>query len=125
MRLRVARLPEQTLITAAGLDCLRRFLMPSQVRFPLMLAVLLVDLGLSVGLLGLVCLLKPLAFIGLTARHHGLCLLAAGALLALLGWNLPASETRVTSARTQLDQLVPTYQFSEFHSILVNAPRDR
>jgi hypothetical protein len=90
-----------------------------------MLAVAMVYAGLVFDLMGLVCLWKPLALIGLTARWHGVWLLAAGGLLSLLGANLPAKEIRVATNRTDLDQFVHVYQFSEFHTIRVNAPRDR
>ncbi len=38
---------------------------------------------------------------------------------------LPAREVRVTTPRTHLDEFVPTYHFSEFHSIPVSAPKER
>ena len=34
-------------------------------------------------------------------------------------------ETRVATARTQLDQFAPVYQFSEFHSMGIAAPREQ
>src|SRR5882724_498294 len=48
-----------------------------------------------------------------------------GVVLLLAGWFLPASESRVVQPRTQLDQFVPAYQFSEFHSIRVTAPKEK
>ena len=38
---------------------------------------------------------------------------------------LPAKEIRVTSPRTQLDEFVPAWQFSEFHSVRIAAPREK
>jgi hypothetical protein len=40
----------------------------------------------------------------------------------LIGTNLPASEKKVESPTTQLDEFMPAYQFHEFHSIRINAP---
>jgi hypothetical protein len=34
-------------------------------------------------------------------------------------------ETRVATARTQLDPFAPVYQFSEFHSMGIAAPREQ
>ena len=37
----------------------------------------------------------------------------------------PARETRVAEERTLLDQFAPTYQFREFHSIKIAAPKEQ
>lgn len=85
----------------------------------------LVHTGLLTAFLGLISTLKPLAFAGLRKRRHGLGLLAAGVAIALVGWNLPAGTTQVKTARSELDRFVPAHQFSEFHSIRVNAPKEQ
>jgi hypothetical protein len=43
----------------------------------------------------------------------------------MAGFALPIEEYRIAMPRTQLDQFAPLYEFSEFHSIRVAAPRDR
>jgi hypothetical protein len=98
---------------------------PAQVTFGPMLPVVVLYAGLITGLVGLVWIVKPLTFAGLRKRRHGVWLLVIGSLIVLLGWNSPAKEIRITAAHTELDLFVPVYQFSEFHSIRVLAPKDR
>jgi hypothetical protein len=43
----------------------------------------------------------------------------------VIGALLPASDMRVAAPRTQLDQFMPVYQFSEFHSIRVKASKEQ
>jgi len=90
-----------------------------------MFAVLLVYAGLIAGFLGLVSILKPLMFVGLATRGQSAWLLGGAVLVALVGWHLPAIETRVATPRSHLDEFVPAYQFNEFHAIRVNASKDR
>lgn len=90
-----------------------------------MLGVVVVYTGLTLVLLGGVSLLKPLGFLGIRTRRRGALVLGAGLPLVALGMLLPASETRVETTRSYLDEFVPAYQFSEFHRIRVRAPRDR
>lgn len=51
--------------------------------------------------------------------------LALGFLLAAMSGPLRAKETRVVTPRTQLDLFAPLYQFSEFHSIRIAAPKEQ
>jgi len=90
-----------------------------------MIPVLLVDTGFVLILLGLVSLLKPLKFLRIRSRARGALILLLGLLVAAFGMALPAPEERITQPRTQLDEFVPVYQFNEFHSVLVKAPRDQ
>ena len=90
-----------------------------------MFAVVLVYAGLIASFVGLVSICKPLTFLGLATRGHSAWLLAGGLLVALVGWHLPAKETRVATVRSHLDEFVPAYQFNELHAIRVNAPKDR
>ncbi len=89
------------------------------------LGVLLVDLGLALALLGAAALVRPLPFLRISSRRRGLAVLGAGALLGLLGVSLPAPETSIAEPRSELDRIVPTYQFSERHEIRVAAPPAR
>jgi hypothetical protein len=88
-------------------------------------AVLLVYLGLLVIVLGVVLLIKPLTFLGIRSRCRGALVLVVGLVFLVVGLALPAQETRVATAQTQLDQFAPVYQFHEVHSIQVHAPKDR
>lgn len=90
-----------------------------------MLGVVVVYLGLIAGLLGAVSLIKPPTLLGIRTHWQAASLVAAGLLVVAAGWALPAQEVRVDPPRTQLDQFVPVYQFSEFHSIRVAASKEK
>jgi hypothetical protein len=90
-----------------------------------MLGVLMVYLGLAATLAGGASLLRPLRFLAIRTRRQAAWVLAAGLGLILIGVLLPARETRISPPRTHLDQFVPAYQFSEFHSVRVKASREQ
>jgi hypothetical protein len=89
------------------------------------LGVSVVYLGLLTALVGTISLICPLTFLGISTRGRGALLFTAGMAVIITGFLLPAREVRVTSARSQLDQFVPVYQFNEFHSIQIAAPREQ
>ncbi len=86
---------------------------------------LLLYLGLIGAAAGAVSLLKPLRFVGIRTHKRGLLVLGLGCLAFTTGVYLPVTETRIAVVRTRLDEFLPVFQFSEFHSIAVNAPKDR
>src|SRR5215471_1130123 len=90
-----------------------------------MLGVVTVYLGLAVVFLAVVSLLRPLAFLAIRSRKLALLVLVVGVLVIAIGELLPAEETRVTEPRTHLDEFIPVYQFNEFHSVRVKAPREQ
>jgi hypothetical protein len=81
--------------------------------------------GLTSMFVSVVCVIRPLTFLGIHTRQRALIVIAIGSLVALTGCLLPAKETRVASPRTRLDEFVPIYQFNEFHSIRIPAPKER
>src|SRR5712691_7895789 len=81
--------------------------------------------GLVVAFLGGISILKPLAFLGIHTRLAGLFAFVLGIFVVFVGWVLPAGDVHIASARTHLDEFAPNYQFGEFHSIRVSAPRER
>jgi hypothetical protein len=89
-----------------------------------MIPVALVYAGFLLAFLGFASLLIPLRFLRIRSRARGALVLLAGLFLTVIGMALPARETRIAEPRTRLDELVPVYQFSEFHSIRVAAPRE-
>lgn len=89
------------------------------------LGVALVDVGIALALTGVVSLARPLRWLKISSRTTGLGVLAAGALLLVVGVMLPAAERRVDAPRTALDRFAPAYQFSEHHEIRVAAPPAR
>jgi hypothetical protein len=89
------------------------------------IGVVCVHTGFALILVGVVSLVKPLRWIGIRKRSHGLLVAIAAFCLIAAGMNLPAPEVRVPSAQNQLDEFIPVYQFSEFHSVRVAAPKER
>ena len=89
------------------------------------LGVVIVYLGVISVFVCAVSCLRPLSWLRIRTRWQAVLLMGIGVVLLLAGWFLPASETRVVQPRTQLDQFVPVYQFSEFHSIRVDAPKEK
>ena len=85
----------------------------------------LIDLSLFGMLAGLVSVLKPLRFFGIRTRWQGLLVMGLSLLAFATGVDLPVSETRVGAPSTLLDEFVPAYQFSEFHSISIDAPKGK
>ncbi len=81
--------------------------------------------GLIVAVAGAALVAKPVRRLGVTTRLGGLAVAGSGVLLAVIGLLLPASESRVTEARTRLDEFAPIWQFREFHSIRVAAEPSR
>jgi hypothetical protein len=90
-----------------------------------LIGAILVYAGLAASFLGAVSLLKPLTFLGIVRRRYGLLVLACGIVVFVIGEALPVGETQIQAQQTELDKYVPVYQFAEFHSILVRAPRER
>lgn len=87
--------------------------------------VIVVYLGLSTMFVGGVSVLKPLKFLAIDSRWQALAVMAAGLVVVVVGASLPSKEIRVAAPRTQLDRFVPAYQFNEFHSVRISAPKDK
>jgi len=90
-----------------------------------MLGAIIVYLGLITMFVGGVSVLKPLKFVAIDSRWQALAVMAAGLVVVVIGASLPAKEIRVAAPRTQLDQFVPAYQFNEFHSVRITAPKEK
>jgi hypothetical protein len=87
--------------------------------------VIVVYLGLITMFVGGVSVLKPLKFLAIGSRWQALAVMAAGLVVVVIGASLPSKKIRVGVPRTQLDQFVPAYQFNEFHSVRIAAPKDK
>lgn len=83
-----------------------------------------VYLGILVMILGVALIAKPIPRLGVKNRLRASLVLDAGILLLVVGLLAPAPESRAGTPRTRLDQLMPAWQFSEFHRIRVAAPPD-
>jgi hypothetical protein len=87
--------------------------------------VIVVYLGLMTMFLGAVSIIKPLRFLALPSRWQALAVFAAGLVVVIIGGLLPAAESRVASPRTHLDEFMPAWQFNEFHSTRIAAPKEK
>lgn len=90
-----------------------------------LIGTILVYAGLLAALVGGLSVLRPLTLFGIWTRLQGIMLLVGGVVVFLTGTHLPASEKHVETQTTLLDGFVPAYQFGEFHSIRIEAPRER
>ena len=85
-----------------------------------MLSSLILWSALLVAFLGLVCLIRPLRFLGLRSRRAGAALLAAGLAVAAATALWPARERR-SGGSLRIDRFMPVYHFLEHHEIRVHA----
>src|SRR6267142_2925855 len=90
-----------------------------------MLGAVVVYLGLIATFLGSVSLLRPLLILAIRSRRQAALVVGVGFIVVVAGGSLPTREMRIAAPRTQLDQFVPAYQFSEFRSIRIAAPKER
>jgi hypothetical protein len=90
-----------------------------------MLGSALLYAGLVLGFVGLVALVRPLRWLRIPTRRRAVIVLAAGLLLAFVAAALPAPKIRVARPQTQLDAMVPVWQFGERHEIRVHADAAR
>jgi hypothetical protein len=77
--------------------------------------------GLVLASVGLVTLVRPLRWLRIATRRRAAAVLATGVLLVIVAVLLPAPAMRVTQSLTQLDAMVPVWQFGERHEIRVHA----
>jgi len=90
-----------------------------------MLGVVVIYLGLIAAFLGGLSLLRPLSFLAIRSRRQAALVVGVGFMIVVIDGSLPAREVRIATPRTQLDQFVPAYQFSEFHYIRIAAPKEQ
>ncbi|MBI5280460.1 MAG: hypothetical protein HY858_02170 [Candidatus Solibacter usitatus] len=81
---------------------------------------MLVYLGLLAAAGGTLSLLRPLP--GIHTRRRALVLFLLGWFAVAAGVALPAGLTQDAGPPSELDRFVPSYQFSELHSIRIRAP---
>src|SRR5437867_2817882 len=90
-----------------------------------LIGTILIYAGLLAAFVGGISILRPLTFLNIWSRLQGVMLVAGGILVFGVGVSLPAAEKTVGTPITHLDEFVPVYQFGEFHSIRIQAPRER
>ncbi|HVT56968.1 MAG TPA: hypothetical protein VHR45_01095 [Thermoanaerobaculia bacterium] len=92
------------------------------------MAVLMMDAGLPLLLVGLISLAWPLRWIGIPSRGRAALVASAGAALVAGAVALPAPLLRSARSEwgpTRIDEIVPSYQFAEHHEIRVHAAPGR
>jgi hypothetical protein len=90
-----------------------------------MLGSTIVYSGLTLVLVGLICLVKPMRWLKIPTRARAVTVAALGLLMAGVMFALPVSESRIDRVATRLDEFAPVWQFSEFHTIRIAAPPPR
>lgn len=88
-----------------------------------MLPSIFVYIGFVLAFVGLICLIKPLHFLHIAHRRQALGVVVVAGLFVIAGFSYPIKQTVVVHPQTALDRFAPKYQFSECHSIRINAPR--
>jgi len=81
--------------------------------------------GIAILVAGLICCIHPIRRLGVATRGRAAMIAAAGALAAIAGFLLPASESRIADRRTRLDEFAPAWQFGEVHTRAITAPPER
>jgi len=89
-----------------------------------MIGIGLLYAGLLLGLLGGLCLLRPIRRLGIPTRPRAAVVLAVGALAIVVAVALPAPLHHATGT-SELDRFVPEWQFAERHALRVHAPPER
>lgn len=90
-----------------------------------MLASAVVYSGAAIAVAGLIGVVKPIRWLRIRTRLRALAMVAVGALVAGIGFALPAPESRIARVETRLDEFMPVWQFSERHTIKIAAPPAR
>jgi hypothetical protein len=90
-----------------------------------MLGTFLVYAGFLAMCAGAISQIRPLPWIKIRNFRVGLQVFAVGVVVSATGFAVPSPARQVKPQRTHLDEFSPVYQFEEFHSIKVNAPREK
>jgi len=86
-----------------------------------MLGSALVYVGVVLAFVGLVTLVRPIRLLRISTRRRAAFVMATGVAVVVVAALLPAPTMRVAQPRTQLDSMVPAWQFGEHHEIRVHA----
>jgi hypothetical protein len=78
--------------------------------------------GIVLAAVGLLAVIWPLRLLRMQPRRRGLAIAGAGILVAIVGFVLPAPESRIIRPTTRLDEFAPAWQFNERHTIAIGAP---
>jgi hypothetical protein len=77
--------------------------------------------GSLTAIVGMLCLVRPIARLRIRTRRRAALVVIAGAILSFATLFAGTSTKRVGSAVSLIDQVMPEFQFSETHRIEINA----
>ena len=113
------RLSAVAFLAAAGLILMSRF---GALQLPTVLAYS----GIVTFVCGVLSLLLPPRWLGLSKRIHGLAIgTILGAALFAAGWFWPARSFHTSAPVSRLDDFMPDYHFHERHEAIIQAPPGR
>jgi hypothetical protein len=81
--------------------------------------------GLVIVLIGLVSVIVPLRFLGVTSRRMALLAIACGVVLVVCGDSVPGRVSQMVTPTAVLDQAFPTFQARESHSCRIHSSPER
>jgi hypothetical protein len=76
-------------------------------------------------LTGIGMLLSIVAVLRRSRRLRTLMFTVAGVVLMCIAWSIPPGHAQVSERRMRLDEFMPAYEFTEVHTIQINASRDQ
>lgn len=81
----------------------------------------LLYLGLALGLVGAISLIRPLRLLYLPTRRRAAAVSGLGVLLIAVAALAPAPDHGIETPATRLDEFIPVWQFAERHEIRIRA----
>jgi hypothetical protein len=90
-----------------------------------MLGAFLVYAGFLAMCAGVISQIRPLPWFRIHNFRKGLQVFDVGVLVSATGFAVPSSARQVKPQRIHLDEFSPVYQFEEFHSIDIAAPKEK
>jgi hypothetical protein len=81
--------------------------------------------GIFAALLGLVCLVKPIRWLGIRNRARALPVVVGSLLVSATALAWPTSVVVAQGPHQRLDDFLNRYQFAEYHEGRVRAPKER
>lgn len=90
-----------------------------------MIASLVWYAGLVGGFAGVVLVVRPIARLGVPSRRRAAAILMVGIAFVAMSLSFGVGTARVATPATLLDRFIPAFQFSEAHTIDVNAAGPR
>jgi hypothetical protein len=82
--------------------------------------------GVTLIAFGCVSLVRPMSFLGIATRLHALAVFGAGLVAAAVALLVPPPSARPSTREpARIDEVVPQFQFEEFHERIVRATPER